>query len=46
LETRSFESWVPIAVKAAAIWLDDVTVENVSELLAQDCTVLGLAVRG
>ena len=37
LETRSFESEVLIASKAAAIWLDEVTVENLSELLAQYC---------
>jgi hypothetical protein len=28
LETRSFDSDVPIEVNAAAVWLDEVTVEN------------------
>jgi hypothetical protein len=28
LETRSFDSDVPIEVNAATIWLDEVTVEN------------------
>jgi len=37
LETRSLDSDVPIGVNAAAIWLDGVTVENLSELLAQHC---------
>jgi hypothetical protein len=37
LETRGFDSDMPIELSAAAIWLDEVTVENLSELLAQYC---------
>ena len=35
--TRSLDSDVPIAVKAAAIWLEEVTVVNLSAPLAQYC---------
>ena len=35
--TRNFDSDVPIALKAAMIWVDEVTVENLSAPLAQYC---------
>ena len=35
--TRSLDSDVPIAAKAVAIWLDEVTVENLSAPLAHYC---------
>ena len=35
--TRSFDSEVPIELNAAMIWLAEVTVENLSEPLAQYC---------
>jgi hypothetical protein len=32
---RGFESEIPVAVKAVAIWREEITVENSSDLLAQ-----------